>query len=222
MKVISDDQRELNRKLHQDEKYGNRHDGAGVATKLPEAITTLNKLGVCKSLLDYGTGKGKLVNRLRQHLSNTVRIDGYDPSVEQWSELPGKTYDIVTCLDVLEHVELDTINNVIDDIKQLSKKFCYVVVDLQPAVKTMEDGRNAHILLAPQDWWINKFAERFECHIAFPLYHNCGLAQKLVIVASDKPSMMPMMFGFLIKIDIFNLNMAGGILQTLANKREKK
>ena len=120
VKVISDDLRELNRKLHQDEKYGNRHDGSGVATKLPEAITTLNKLGVCKSLLDYGTGKGKLVNRLRQHLSNTVKIDGYDPSVEQWSELPGKTYDIVTCLDVLEHVELDTFNNVIDDIKRLT------------------------------------------------------------------------------------------------------
>ena len=86
----------------------------------------------------------------------------------------------------------------------------------------MEDGRNAHILLAPQDWWINKFAERFECHITFPLYHNCGLAQKLVIVASDKPSMMQMMFGFLIKIDIFDLKQAGGILHTLAKKKEKK
>ena len=218
--MISDGQRELNRKLHQDEKYGNRHDGSGVATKLPEAITTLNKIGVCRSLLDYGTGKGKQLTDYG-NLDKTVNIDGYDPSLKNGQNCRIR-HDIVTCLDVLEHVELDTINNVIDDIKQLSKKFCYVVVDLQPAVKTMEDGRNAHILLAPHDWWINKFAERFECHIAFPIYHDCGLAQKLVIVASDKPSMMPMMFGFLIKIDIFNLNMAGGILQTKANKKENK
>ena len=68
-------------------------------------------------------------------MGTAIQIEGYDPSVDEWSRIPNSPYDIVTCLDVLEHIELESINDVIDDIKRLTINFCYVVVDLQPAVK---------------------------------------------------------------------------------------
>ena len=48
------------------------------------------------SVLDYGTGKGKLVANLRQSTEGKLKIDGYDPAVEQWSTRPDDVYDIVT------------------------------------------------------------------------------------------------------------------------------
>ena len=59
--VISEKQRALNKALHQNSQdYGNRADGAGVASELPVAVQRMHELGVCNSLLDYGTGKGSL------------------------------------------------------------------------------------------------------------------------------------------------------------------
>ena len=67
--VISTAQRQLNAALHRtDNKFGNRVDGAGQATKLIGALNRMNELGVCDSVLDYGTGKGALVKRLRSEL----------------------------------------------------------------------------------------------------------------------------------------------------------
>ena len=71
---------------------------------------------------------------------------------------PDQPADILSCLDVLEHIELTSIDDVLQDINNLTRHFCYLVIDLQPAVKTLADGRNAHILLAPPDWWVSKIA----------------------------------------------------------------
>ena len=40
------------------------------------------------------------------------------------------------CLDVLEHVERKSIDDVMSEIQRLTRLFCLVVVDLRPAVKT--------------------------------------------------------------------------------------
>ena len=53
------------------------------------------------------------------------------------------------------------------DVANLTKNFCYLVIDLQPTVKTLPDGRNAHILLAPCDWWITRVSQIFPCISAF-------------------------------------------------------
>ena len=56
------------------------------------------------------------------------------------------------------------------DIQSLTKLFCYVVIDLQPAVKRLSDGRNAHVLLAPPEWWASRFSQVFS-HATFPIKH---------------------------------------------------
>lgn len=211
--VISEEQRKLNRDLHaNNQDYGNRIDGAGVASHLPTALKRMHELGCCNSVLDYGTGKGMLVKHLKKKLPSTIKIDGYDPAIEEYSFHPEQPYDVLVCLDVLEHIEIDSIDSVLKDIKRLTSNFCYLVVDLQPAVKKLQDGRNAHILLAPHDWWTNKLAQLFPCITSFPLYHEAGQIQKIVMVCTNDPSQLELAYSFLIKLKIFNIKLTGGIL----------
>ncbi len=220
--VISDEQRALNKALHaQSEQFGNRSDGAGLAGNLPAALRRMHELGLCNTVLDYGTGKGKLVQRLRQELPPTMAVNGYDPAVEAWESKPDQSADILTCLDVLEHIEMDSIDAVLRDIKALTRQFCYLVIDLQPAVKTLADGRNAHILLAPPEWWIGRMAQLFACQASFPIMHGRGLPQKLVIAATDNRQLLPLMYGFLIKMKLFDFTMGGGPLGGVKVKKPK-
>jgi hypothetical protein len=221
--VISEEQRALNKALHaQSNQFGNRPDGAGLAGNLTSALKRMHELGLCNSVLDYGTGKGKLVERLRSELPDSIHINGYDPAVEAWENKPSVPADILTCLDVLEHIEMASIDAVLQDIKSLTRHFCYLVIDLQPAVKTLADGRNAHILLAPPEWWVSRLAQIFPCQASFPVMHARGLPQKLVIAATDQRQLLPLMYGFLIKMKLFDFAMSGGPLGNGKNFNQNK
>ena len=211
--VISEEQRNLNKSLHQDSgNFGNREDAAGFAKHLPQTLNRLHELGACDSFLDYGTGKGRLVSRLNAECNPNINIQGYDPAVEKFSQKPNHSFDIVSCLDVLEHIEMASIDAVLNDIFTLTNRFCYLVIDLQPAVKTMQDGRNAHILLAPSEWWIARISQLFPCINAFPAYHACGIPQKLVVTAAKSNENLSIMYSFIIKEDLFGQVMTGGVL----------
>ena len=211
---ISEQQLALNRSLHEsDPDFGNRDSAAGVASRLPLALLRMHENNMCSSVLDYGTGKGLLVKRLRRELPDTIKVTGYDPAVECWSSRPEAPHDIVTCLDVLEHIEIDSIDAAIKDIQSLTKRFCYVVIDLQPAVKCLADGRNAHVMLAPPEWWITRFSQVFPCIASFPIKHKCGADQKMVIACTQKNVFLPYMYSFLNKINIYGLMMKGGTLE---------
>lgn len=209
--TISDEQLALNKELHRtNPSFGNRNQASGMAARLPLALHRMHQSGLCTSVLDYGTGKGLLVDRLRSELPHNIVVDGYDPAVEKWSKKPASTYDIVLCLDVLEHVEMSSINNVVTDIGSMTHQFCYVVVDLQPAVKKLPDGRNAHILLAPVDWWVSRFSLEFACLTTFTLLHQNNAPQKLAIVASHEPAKLCHMNNFLNKLNVYDLCFKGG------------
>ena len=222
--VISEEQRALNRALHErNSNFGNRDDGAGFAgDQLTKALMRMHELGICNSFLDYGTGKGKLVQKLRSQINSGIKITGYDPAVEEWENKPNEASDILSCLDVLEHIEHSSIDDVLKDIHNLTRRFCYLVIDLQPAVKKLEDGRNAHILLAPTDWWIGKIAQHFTCQASFPVFHNRGIAQKLVVAGAHNANDLPFMYGFLNKLKLYDMTMAGGTLGTIKKKKKQQ
>ena len=210
---ISEQQLDLNRSLHQsDPAFGNREKASGVAKGLPLAMLRMHDAGLASSLLDYGTGKGGLVEALRRELPNSIKVTGYDPAVDQWSAKPESPSDILTCLDVLEHVEIDSLDAILQDIKSLTKLFCFVAIDLQPAVKTLSNGRNAHILLAPAQWWVSRFSQVFSCMASFPIKHVSGVEQKIILACTNDASLLPQMYSFLNKMNIYNMAMEGGSL----------
>ncbi len=212
-KPISDQQLDLNRSLHQsDPRFGTLQKATGVARGLPLAMLRMHQLGLASSLLDYGTGKGQLVETLRSELPDSIQVTGYDPAVDQWSAKPESPSDILTCLDVLEHVEVNSLDAILDDFKSLAKLFCYVAIDLQPAVKTLANGRNAHILLAPPQWWVSRFSQVFSCVTCFPVKHLSGIDQKIIIACTNDASNLPHIYSFLNKMNIYNMRMDGGLM----------
>ena len=158
--LISNEYKELNEKLHRNSsEYGNRN--TYLSKNLPETIEILSKLYGFSSVLDYGCGKGLIVESLRKKFQNRdMQINGYDPCVEIFRK-PAKASDVIVCTDVLEHIEPEVINNVLDHIGNLTKHVCFLVIDLMPAVKTLPDGRNAHILLEPTGWWLDKLSNQY-------------------------------------------------------------
>lgn len=149
--MISDQYREQNRLLHLSElDYG-----SGSGLKYEKFIREVMKKTGAKTVLDYGCGKGTLKDRLGDCVSN------YDPAVDQWARDP-QPADLVVCTDVLEHVEPEYLQEVLDHIRALTKKVVFIVVSCRPAKRFLPDGRNAHLIVEPQEWWEAHIRGRFK------------------------------------------------------------
>lgn len=149
--LISEEYRKINADLHiAREDYG-KHSSSFIdyVFNLCATVGTID-------VLDYGCGKGEL------HLGLPFSIQNYDPAIRKYST-PPQPADIVVCTDVLEHVEPECLNDVLADIKRLTKTIALLGIPTGPAVKTLPDGRNAHLNQHPVEWWDDKLAtEGFE------------------------------------------------------------
>ena len=158
--LISEPYREQQTYMHENTVYG-----VAAARYAPLVAATMNRLMVSE-LLDYGCGS-RLT--LAKSLSDARLVDHafkyhpYDPAVSLHSREP-EPCEMVACIDVLEHIEPELLPNVLDDLKRLVKRIGFFTVSCVPAVKTLPDGRNAHLIQAPPDWWLPKIMSRFELH----------------------------------------------------------
>lgn len=105
-----------------------------------------------RSILDFGCGKGALLQMLREKYPH-IHCLGYDPAVKIYDQLPQQKFDVVFSNDVLEHVEPLYLDNVLQFIEQKSKKYVWLRIDTQPATKILSDGRNAHLIIEDEAWW---------------------------------------------------------------------
>jgi hypothetical protein len=104
--------------------------------------------------LDYGCGKGVILSHLNEKFPNTEFI-GYDPALPMWDNKPTNKFDMVFSNDVLEHIEPNFINSVLQDIDQYATKYIWLRIDTQHARKELYDGRNAHLIIQNESWWLN-------------------------------------------------------------------
>ncbi len=146
--LITPSYREEQRILHASPRgYGQR--GSKWADVVRHLIADLD----ASSVLDYGCGQGSLARVLRgdEQLSG-VRISEYDPAIKG-KDGPPLFADLVNCTDVLEHVEPDCLDKVLDHVRLLARKAVFVVVSTCETAKTLSDGRNAHLIIQPGEWW---------------------------------------------------------------------
>ena len=89
-----------------------------------------------------------------------IDIDLYDPCYERYSNLSeNKNYDLVICIDVLEHVPRQDMDWILNKIFSLSKKYIFLNVACYHANALLPDGSNAHINVNDKDWWFKKILE---------------------------------------------------------------
>ncbi|HEX2581382.1 MAG TPA: methyltransferase domain-containing protein [Dongiaceae bacterium] len=154
--VISDDYRKVQRHLHET----NPNYGIASVQYAPIFSQLLRRCGA-KEVLDYGAGKGRLAEVLKKILPVLPTMQHYDPAVPEWAGDP-KPSPVVACIDVLEHVEPDLLDHVLDHLQQLTLQFGFFTIHTGPAQKILPDGRNAHLVQQPAEWWMPKIMSRFE------------------------------------------------------------
>ena len=153
--TITEEYRQLNQQLHETPgvKYG--YNGAAQA----ETVKALAKQYRCASILDYGAGKRTLSAALKQMGCKDVR--DYDPAIPEIAA-PPRPADCVVCSDVLEHVEPELVDNVLDDLKRLTRKVAFVRICTVPCTsKALPDGSDPHRSVHDADWWHERISQRF-------------------------------------------------------------
>ena len=150
--MISEEYRQMQTDLHKNPNYG-----VMSVIMAPFVTQFINKTKTT-DILDYGAGKGRLAHHIEP--DHEVAVYLYEPAVEEWSEKP-EPHDFVVCLDVLEHIEPDYLDEVLDDLKRVTKNHGIFTIHTGPAIKELPDGRNAHLIQEPMEWWLPKIMERF-------------------------------------------------------------
>lgn len=150
--MITEAYRQEQARLHATGTYGTAGRMYG------RVISDLVDIIGAKTLLDYGCGSRR---SLLETLDCDVAYNGYDPAVPDYSEEP-EPADLVVCIDVLEHIEPEHLNTVLDHLRSKTLKAAFLTVHDGPALKTLSDGRNAHLIQEPPRWWLPKIMDRWE------------------------------------------------------------
>ena len=140
-------------RLHESPKYGVA--SIGFAPIVADLIRQFR----FESLHDYGAGKQRLREELEK-LRVFVAYSAYDPVFPEYGE--PRSADLVCCIDVLEHIEPDHLEAVLDDLQRITTGVGFFTIHTGAALKTLSDGRNAHLIQQPSSWWLPKLCERFE------------------------------------------------------------
>ena len=153
-KKISENYLKEQRRLH---KVNNNYGSASLAhiQTIKNLMTETNT----RTLSDYGAGKKNLYKGLLDLGHSNFEYFAYDPVFPEYG-LPKKA-ELVCCIDVMEHIELEFLDDILDEIKDITLRFCYFSIATIPAKKVLSDGRNAHIIQQPSRWWLLKLCKLF-------------------------------------------------------------
>jgi hypothetical protein len=148
--LITDEYKSMQAELHKNPEYG-------VSSTLyaPIVDMVIAQYQITE-LLDYGAGKC----RLKDSLTERVIYTPYEPSNPLWDATP-EPCELVACIDVLEHIEPDCLDDVLDDLKRLVLAYGLFTIHTGAAKKILPDGRNAHLTQENWDWWEKKLSNRF-------------------------------------------------------------
>jgi hypothetical protein len=152
--TITDDYLRQQQELHRNPDYGvaSLHFAPLVAD-----IMRINKIG---SVSDYGAGKQNLRVGLGEAGVAGFEYFPYDPVFPEYG--PPRPADLVCCIDVLEHIEPELLDNVLRDLHRITTGLGFYSIHLGPAGKILPDGRNAHLIQKPSSWWLRRVVDYFE------------------------------------------------------------
>lgn len=152
-KVISDEYLRQQQELHK-----NPHYGEASLVYAPIVLELMKGCGA-RSLSDYGAGKQNL-NRALVERGLRFEYLPYDPAFPGYGD--PRPADLVACIDVLEHIEPEHLENVLAELGGLVRKLGFFTIHTGSAMKVLSDGRNAHLIQRPSSWWLPQLCRHFE------------------------------------------------------------
>lgn len=158
--VISEDYRRLQQDLHKNPNYG------VMSIQFAPLVKQFIEQRRFASLSDYGAGKQNLNKTLIAEHGVNIAYHPYDPAFPEYG--PPQPADLVCCIDVLEHIEPELLDNVLDELAAITVNTGLFSIHTGPAVKHLADGRNAHLIQRPSSWWLPRLCERFEIELLNP------------------------------------------------------
>ena len=112
-----------------------------------------------KTALDYGSGgsdlnKTKLCNgeKFIDYIGLN-KIHSFEPARSKRNK---RKSDIVLCFDVLEHIFINDVPWVINDLFKYANKCIVINVACYNAAALLPNGENAHITVRPPSWWLGQ------------------------------------------------------------------
>ena len=111
-----------------------------------------------KTVLDYGAGASDwdapnfepTSGASAKQFFDIKKVTAFEPSRNQMEKLES---DCVVCMDVLEHIFVTDVPNLVDELFSLTKKLLVINVACYKAQALLPNGENAHITLRSPDWW---------------------------------------------------------------------
>lgn len=158
--VITEAYRKQQQVLHENPNYG------VMSIQFAPMVKQVIEEFKLQSLSDYGAGKQNLIKTLNQQFNFHLPYFPYDPAFPEYGE--PKAADLVCCIDVLEHIEPELLDNVMEELARITVKYGLFSVHTGPAIKVLADGRNAHLIQQPSSWWLPKLCQYFEIYMLNP------------------------------------------------------
>lgn len=135
-----------------------------------------------KKIIDISSGRGYYIKYLMEH-DKTIDITSTDISKfndidirfieldlvnkEDYLKL-NPQYDFLTCLDVLEHIEEEYIDQVLEFLSNIATNFCFSIANHSDIQKGVE----LHLIQKNKEWWDNKLNNYFTIYNSYSIYNN--------------------------------------------------
>ena len=133
-------------------------------------------------IIDISSGRGSLIKHLRNkkqdihitstdiHKFNNLDVEFIQLDLTKKDDLNKitETYDMLSCLDVLEHIEEKHINDVLLAFKKISNHFCFTVANHSEIIDRFE----LHLIQKNKDWWDEIFENHFTIINSFVKYDD--------------------------------------------------
>lgn len=188
MQLISDEYRAQQESLHESAQFDGKPVAYGGAAIFyaPIIAKIINKMEPTH-ILDYGCGKHLILPRALAEagVRHRFKYQAYDPAVPKFAGNPVPA-EMVVSVDVLEHVEEEHIDDVLDHLRDLTEAVGFFSIHTGPALKELPDGRNAHVLQRPAEWWL----PRIMCRFDLQAFQVTGRHQFYVVVTAQEGSLI--------------------------------
>ncbi len=142
-------------------------DGRGLVPHL-EVVRQLCGRFRPRSLLDYGCGKAKPYAGTRathpdgsedhglQALWGLEEVAFFDPALQQYAELPQRSFDAVVATHVLEFTPEADVDWVLAELFAFARKFVFLSIACHASPWTLGNGENYHATQQSPGWWTDR------------------------------------------------------------------